>query len=159
SIEVEGASVLDEFYWLNKEDPTYTLRRATWNRGEPIPMADKMTMSPRAQREMATLFITPDEDLYDKKVSDVVGQELHYVLPNEMRRLGRDRKLDRKLLTRLAAVTLFLGCAGGPAYGGSVTQPGETIGAATGAPAPPGVYLVNTSDWGCRSTQPKDTCE
>src|SRR5215813_6431948 len=102
SIEVEGASVLDEFYWLNKEDPTYTLRRATWNRGEPIPMADKMTMSPRAQREMATLFITPDEDLYDKKVSDVVGQEFHYVLPNEMRRLGRDRKLDRKLLTRLA---------------------------------------------------------
>ena len=37
SIEVEGASVLDEFYWLNKEDPTYSLRRATWNRGEPIP--------------------------------------------------------------------------------------------------------------------------
>jgi len=67
--------------------------------------------------------------------------------------------LDRKLLTRLAAVALFLGCAGGPAYGGSVTQPGETLGAATGAPAPPGVYLVNTSDWGCRSTQPKDTCE
>ena len=45
SIEVEDASVLDEFYWLNKEDPTYTLRRATWKRGEPIPMADKMTLS------------------------------------------------------------------------------------------------------------------
>ena len=30
SLEVEGASVLDEFYWLNKEDPTYSLRRATW---------------------------------------------------------------------------------------------------------------------------------
>ena len=75
SIEVEGASVLDEFYWLNKEDPTYSLRRATRNRGEPIPMADKMTLSPQALRELATLAITRDEDLYDKRVSDVVGQE------------------------------------------------------------------------------------
>src|SRR5262245_16369137 len=85
-------------------------------------------------------------------ISRAAGTEM------SMRRL-RDRKLDRKLLTRLAAVALVLGCAGGPAYGGSVTQPGETLGAATGAPAPPGVYLVNTSDWGCRSTQPKATCE
>ena len=75
SIELEGASVLDEFYWLNKEDPTYSLRRATRNRGEPIPMADKMTLSPQALRELATLAITRDEDLYDKRVSDVVGQE------------------------------------------------------------------------------------
>ena len=75
SIEVEGASVLDEFYWLNKEGPTYSLRRATRNRGEPIPMADKMTLSPQALRELATLAITRDEDLYDKRVSDVVGQE------------------------------------------------------------------------------------
>ena len=75
SIEVEGTSVLDEFYWLNKEDPTYTLRRATWKRGEPIPMADKMTLPPQAQRELAMLAITRNEDLYDKRVSDVVGQE------------------------------------------------------------------------------------
>ncbi len=29
SLEVEGASVLDEYYWLNKEDPNYSLCRAT----------------------------------------------------------------------------------------------------------------------------------
>ena len=29
SIEIEGASVLDEFYWLDKKDPNYSLRRAT----------------------------------------------------------------------------------------------------------------------------------
>lgn len=34
SIETEGVSVLDEYYWLNKEDPNYSLCRATVNRGE-----------------------------------------------------------------------------------------------------------------------------
>ncbi len=34
SLEIEDASVLDEFYWLNKDDPNYSLQRATINRGE-----------------------------------------------------------------------------------------------------------------------------
>ena len=34
SIETEGVSVLDEYYWLNKRDPNYSLMRATQNRGE-----------------------------------------------------------------------------------------------------------------------------
>ncbi|MBM7331909.1 oleate hydratase, partial [Agrobacterium sp. S2] len=25
SLEIEGASVLDEFYWLNRDDPNYSL--------------------------------------------------------------------------------------------------------------------------------------
>ena len=29
SIETKGVSVLDEYYWLNKEDPNYSLCRAT----------------------------------------------------------------------------------------------------------------------------------
>ena len=31
SLETEGASVLDEYYWLNKEDPNYSLCRSTVN--------------------------------------------------------------------------------------------------------------------------------
>ena len=34
SIETEGVSVLDEYYWLNKDDPNYSLCRATVNRGQ-----------------------------------------------------------------------------------------------------------------------------
>ena len=34
SLEKPGASVLDEFYWLNKHDPNYSLCRATVNRGQ-----------------------------------------------------------------------------------------------------------------------------
>jgi hypothetical protein len=37
-----------------------------------------------------------------------------------------------------------------PALAGSVTQPGETIGLAAGAPLPEGVYFVNTLNWGVR---------
>lgn len=44
------------------------------------------------------------------------------------------------------------------AYAGSVTQPGETIGLAAGAPLPEGVYFVDTADWGCRNTSPDSTC-
>ncbi|MFG1379198.1 transporter [Xanthobacter autotrophicus] len=38
-----------------------------------------------------------------------------------------------------------------------MTQPGETVGLAAGAPLPEGIYFVDTSDWGCRNTDP-DTC-
>ena len=34
SIETPGVSVLDEYYWLNKHDPNYSLCRATVNRGK-----------------------------------------------------------------------------------------------------------------------------
>lgn len=34
SIETPEVSVLDEYYWLNKHDPNYSLCRATVNRGE-----------------------------------------------------------------------------------------------------------------------------
>ena len=34
SLEIEGASVLDEYYWLNKHDPNYSLCRATINQGK-----------------------------------------------------------------------------------------------------------------------------
>ena len=37
------------------------------------------------------------------------------------------------------------------ALAGSVTQPGETVGLAAGAPLPQGLYFVNTGDWGNRS--------
>jgi hypothetical protein len=53
-------------------------------------------------------------------------------------------------------LSLFAGTSSTRA--GSVTQPGETIGIAAGAPLPPGFYFVNTADWGCRDTNPNSTC-
>jgi hypothetical protein len=64
----------------------------------------------------------------------------------------------RSKLTALAAAGVLSLCSNLPGYAGSVTQPGETLGAAAGAPLPPGVYFTSTQDWGCRTTSPEDTC-
>jgi outer membrane putative beta-barrel porin/alpha-amylase len=54
-------------------------------------------------------------------------------------------------LTRFAAASLLSLCASvSAAVAGSVTQPGETVGAQAGAPPPPGFYLINTFDFGHR---------
>lgn len=75
SIETEGVSVLDEYYWLNKEDPNYSLMRATVNRGEDAHTDGKFTLSDKACMEIMQLFFTKDEDLYDRKISDVFDDE------------------------------------------------------------------------------------
>jgi oleate hydratase len=75
SLETEGASVLDEYYWLNKKDPNYSLLRATINRGEDAHTDGKFGLSEKASMEIMKLFMTRDEDLYDKKISEVFTQE------------------------------------------------------------------------------------
>ena len=74
SLETEGASVLDEFYWLNKKDPNYSLCRATVNRGEDAHTDGKFTLSDKASMEIVKLFMTRDEDLYDKTIADVFDE-------------------------------------------------------------------------------------
>lgn len=75
SIETEGVSVLDEYYWLNKADPNYSLMRATVNRGEDAHTDGKFTLSDKGAMEIMHLFFTKDEDLYDKTINDVFTEE------------------------------------------------------------------------------------
>lgn len=75
SLETEGASVLDEYYWLNKKDPNYSLIRATVKRGQDAHTDGKFGLSEKASMEIMKLFMTRDEDLYDKKISDVFTDE------------------------------------------------------------------------------------
>ena len=74
SLEVEDASVLDEFYWLDKDDPHRSLRRMTRNRGEADPTDGKYLLSSQTQREINLLCITRDEDLFDKGMNEVLGK-------------------------------------------------------------------------------------
>ena len=76
SIETEGVSVLDEYYWLNKEDPNYSLMRATMNRGEDAHTDKKFAISDKGAMEIMHLFFTPDEELYDKKITDYFSDEV-----------------------------------------------------------------------------------
>ncbi len=75
SLEVEDASVLDEFYWLNKEDPNYSNCRITHNRGERVADDGDFTLSKKASEEIIHLFLTSEEHLQDKKIEDVFSKE------------------------------------------------------------------------------------
>jgi oleate hydratase len=77
SIETEGVSVLDEYYWLNKHDPNSSLMRASVNRGEDAHTDGKFTLSDKAAMEIVKLFFTKDEDLYDKTINDVFDEEFY----------------------------------------------------------------------------------
>ena len=76
SIETGGVSVLDEYYWLNKEDPNYSLCRATVNRGEDAHTDGKFDISDKGAMEIMKLFFTPEEDLQDKKITDFFDDEV-----------------------------------------------------------------------------------
>ena len=75
SLEEEDASVLDEFYWLNKRDPNYSLQRAIINRGEDAHTDGKFTLSQTASEEIIKLFFTPEEKLADLTIQDVFTEE------------------------------------------------------------------------------------
>ena len=76
SIETEGVSVLDEYYWLNKKDPNYSLMRATEKRGRDAHTDKKFGLSTKGEMEIMKLFFTPNEDLYNKTILDVFDDEV-----------------------------------------------------------------------------------
>ena len=76
SIETEGVSVLDEYYWLNKADPNYSLMRATEKCGQDAHTDKKFAISDKGAMEIMKLFFTPDEDLYDKRINEVFDEEV-----------------------------------------------------------------------------------
>ena len=72
SIETPEVSVLDEYYWLNKHDPNYSLCRASVNCGEDAHTDKKFCLDKASALALSKLFMTPEKDLEDKKISDVL---------------------------------------------------------------------------------------
>ena len=72
SIEKPDVSVLDEYYWLNKHDPNYSLCRATINCGEDAHTDKMFKLDRKSAIALSKLFITPEKDLENKKISDVL---------------------------------------------------------------------------------------
>ncbi len=70
SIENENVSVLDEYYWLNKHDPNYSLCRATLNRGEDAHTDKLFKLDDKAQKELLKLYLTPEKDLENKTIEE-----------------------------------------------------------------------------------------
>ncbi|MDU6535867.1 MAG: oleate hydratase, partial [Intestinibacter bartlettii] len=63
SLEQPDASVLDEFYWLNKEDPNYSKCRAINSGGKRIDTDGDFTLSKKAIKEILSLCMKKEEDL------------------------------------------------------------------------------------------------
>ena len=74
SIETPSVSVLDEYYWLNKHDPNYSLCRATVNKGEDAHTDKLFKLDKDSAMALSQLFITPEANLEDKKISDILPE-------------------------------------------------------------------------------------
>ncbi len=74
SLEIPDVSVLDEYYWLNKHDPNYSLCRATVNCGEDAHTDKLFKLDRKSAMALSKLFITKEKDLENKKISDVLPE-------------------------------------------------------------------------------------
>lgn len=72
SIEKPNISVLDEYYWLNKHDPNYSLCRATINCGEDAHTDKLFKLDKKSAMALSKLFITPEKDLENKRIEEVL---------------------------------------------------------------------------------------
>ena len=75
SLEVDDASVLDEFYRIDRDDPNSSNCRIIHNRGERVDDDGKFTLSPKAQEEIIKLFMTKEELLVGKTIEDCFTDE------------------------------------------------------------------------------------
>lgn len=75
SIEIDGASVLDEFYWLDKDDPNSSLQRVTEKQGQDAHTDGLFTLSAKAQKEVTALFLATREQMEGKRINEVFSAD------------------------------------------------------------------------------------
>lgn len=75
SLEIEGASVLDEFYWLNKEDPNYSKCRLIHQQGKRTEDDGKFTLNEEACKKIIELFLTKEVNLNNKTIEEVFPED------------------------------------------------------------------------------------
>ncbi|MEZ5209972.1 oleate hydratase [Gordonia sp. (in: high G+C Gram-positive bacteria)] len=75
SLEIDGASVLDEFYWLNKDDPNFSLCRVTEKQGQDAHTDGKFDMDDASQKDLVRMFLATREELANVKISDFFSTE------------------------------------------------------------------------------------
>ena len=75
SLEIENASVLDEFYWLNKDDPNFSLQRVTVSQGEDAHTDKKFRLSDKSQKELIHLFLSTREEMEGKRINEVFSKD------------------------------------------------------------------------------------
>ena len=69
SLEIEGASYLDEFYWLDQDDPNSSNTRLIYKRGQRVPTDGKYELDDKAM-ELVKLVMTPESKLGRQTLED-----------------------------------------------------------------------------------------
>ena len=69
SLEIEGASYLDEFYWLDQDDPNLSNTRLIYKRGQRVPTDGKYELDDKAM-ELVKLVMTPESKLGRQTLED-----------------------------------------------------------------------------------------
>ncbi|TGE78796.1 oleate hydratase [Weissella confusa] len=69
SLEIEGASYLDEFYWLDQDDPNSSNTRLIYKRGQRVPTYGKYELDDKAM-ELVKLVMTPESKLGRQTLED-----------------------------------------------------------------------------------------
>ncbi len=75
SIEQDDASVLDEYFWLNNDDPNFSLRRVTMEQGVDAGTDFKFKLTDKAQKDIVRIFLATREEMENKRIEDVVSEE------------------------------------------------------------------------------------
>lgn len=75
SLEIDNASVLDEFYRLDKDDPNFSLQRVTQKCGQDVPDKALLTLNDRAQKDLLSVFLATREEMENKRINEVFGED------------------------------------------------------------------------------------
>ncbi|WP_297817238.1 oleate hydratase [uncultured Lactobacillus sp.] len=74
SLEIPGASYLDEYYWLDKDDPNSSNCRLIHNRGDRLPSDGKYQLDKHAN-EIVKLILTPESEIQGKTIEEWFSPE------------------------------------------------------------------------------------
>ena len=77
SIVNPGETVFSEYYYLNKEDPNFSLCRVTEKQGQDAHTDRKYGLTPGAATQLLKLFMATNKSLEDKKIDDVFDDEFY----------------------------------------------------------------------------------
>lgn len=69
SLEIEGASYLDEYYWLDKDDPNSSNCRLIHQRGDRVDSDGDYTLG-KSSKEIVQLILTSEDRLGDQTIED-----------------------------------------------------------------------------------------
>lgn len=74
SLEIPGASYLDEYYWLDKEDPNSSNCRLIYNRGDRLPSDDQYGLG-KCANEIVKLIMTPEKELQGETIEEFFSDD------------------------------------------------------------------------------------